>query len=108
LGKRRYYVFLCSNERPADNPKGSCAVGGAAAVRDAFTEAIEREGLRSAVRVVKTSCLDNCARGPVLAIYPDDIWYQGVKATDVAEIVDSHLKRGQPVERLLLRPTEFG
>jgi len=108
LGKRRFYVFLCTNERPADNPKGSCVGGGAVAVRDAFTEVIEREGLRSAVRVVKASCLDNCARGPVLAIYPDDVWYQGVKAADVAEIVESHFKRGQPVERLLLRPGEFG
>jgi (2Fe-2S) ferredoxin len=108
LGKRRYYVLLCTNERPADNPKGSCVGNGSIAVRDAFTEVIEREGLRSAVRVVKTSCLDNCARGPVLAIFPDDVWYQGVSAADVPEIVESHLKRGQPVERLLLRPAEFG
>jgi len=108
LGKRRHYVFLCTNERPADSPKGSCATGGAAAVRDAFAEVLEREGLRSTVRVVKTSCLDNCARGPILAVYPDDVWYQGVKPADVPEIVESHLKGGQPVERLRLRPDDFG
>ena len=80
---------------------------GAGAVRDRFAEVLVREGLKDRVRVVRTSCLDNCSRGPTVAIYPDDVWYQKVQAQDVEEIVESHFKNGRPVERLLLPPSEF-
>ena len=81
--------------------------GGAEAVRQRFSEILVRENLKDTFRVVRSSCLDNCSRGPTLAIYPDDVWYQGVRPEDVEEIVESHLKNGRPVERLVLAPDEF-
>ena len=107
MPKRRYYIYLCVNERPADNPKGCCMRNGADAVRDRFAEQIRDRDLRDVVRVVRTSCLDNCSKGPTLAVYPDDVWYQGVQADDVEEILDRHIGKGEPVERLLLPPEEF-
>ena len=107
MTKRRYYVMLCINERPPGNPKGSCTEAGALELRDRFAEVILREDLRATVRVVRTSCLDNCSRGPTMAVYPDDVWYQRVQAADVEEIVESHFKNGRPVQRLLLPPDEF-
>ena len=107
MPKRQYYVFLCVNERPPENPKGCCTSRGSAAVRERFAEALTREGLRDRVRLVRTSCLDNCSKGPTMVVYPDDVWYQGVQAEDVDEIVESHLKSGRPVERLRLKPSEF-
>ena len=80
---------------------------GADLVRDRFAERIRERSLRDDVRVVRTSCLDNCSKGPTLAVYPDDVWYQGVTAGDVDEILDSHLGHGRPVERLVLPPEEF-
>jgi len=107
MGKRRFYLLLCVNERAPDNPKGCCMRNGADRVRDRFAEVILRENLRETVRVVKASCLDNCSRGPTLAVYPDDVWYQRVQAEDVEEIIESHIRNGRPVDRLILRPDQF-
>ena len=49
-------------------------------------------------------CLDRCAGGPVAVVYPEAVWYSYVDASDIDEIVESHLKNGQVVERLLTPP----
>jgi (2Fe-2S) ferredoxin len=59
---------------------------------------------RGGVRVNKAGCLDRCAGGPVAVVYPEGVWYSFVDASDIDEIVESHLKNGQPVERLRLPP----
>ena len=56
------------------------------------------------VRVNKAGCLDRCAGGPVAVVYPEGTWYTFVDASDIDEIVDSHLKNGRVVERLVLPP----
>jgi len=38
-----------------------------------------------------------------MVVYPDAVWYGGVKAQDVDEIIESHLLGGMPVERLMMR-----
>jgi (2Fe-2S) ferredoxin len=48
--------------------------------------------------------LGSLRRGPVAVIYPEGVWYTYVDEQDIDEIVDSHLKNGQVVERLLLAP----
>jgi (2Fe-2S) ferredoxin len=35
-------------------------------------------------------------------IYPDGVWYAQVRASDVTEIIESHLLNGLVVERLAL------
>ena len=59
------------------------------------------------VRVNKAGCLDRCAAGPVAVVYPEGTWYTFVDTSDIDEIVESHLKNGQVVERLLV-PPELG
>ena len=56
------------------------------------------------VRVNKSGCLDRCAGGPVAVVYPDAVWYSYVDAQDIDEIVDSHLKNGRIVTRLVIAP----
>ena len=56
------------------------------------------------VRVNKSGCLDRCAGGPVAVVYPDAVWYSYVDGQDIDEIVDSHLKNGQIVTRLVIAP----
>jgi len=53
------------------------------------------------LRVNKAGCLDRCAAGPVCVVYPEGVWYTYVDDHDIDEIVDSHLKDGVVVERLL-------
>ena len=53
------------------------------------------------VRVNKAGCLDRCSGGPVAVVYPEGVWYTYVDKADIDEIVTSHLKNGQVVERLI-------
>jgi (2Fe-2S) ferredoxin len=46
--------------------------------------------------------MDRCAAGPVAVVYPEAIWYTYVDIHDIDEIVESHLKNGVVVERLLI------
>ena len=54
------------------------------------------------VRVNKSGCLDRCAAGPVAVVYPEAVWYTFIDDSDIDEIVESHLKNGKVVERLVL------
>jgi (2Fe-2S) ferredoxin len=95
-------VLVCINERPADNPKGSCAAKGSAALYEQLKAMAKDKGLSRRVIVSKTSCLKHCSRGITVAVYPDNVWYAGVTAGDLGEICDSHLRDGVPVERLAM------
>ena len=94
------HVFVCTNERSADHPKGCCKARGGVEVRDALKQALTARGLAKSIRANTAGCLDQCAHGVAIVVYPEQVWYGGVTVADVAEIVEQHLVGGQPVERL--------
>ncbi len=100
----RHHIFFCLNQRT--NGESCCSQQGAQAAFDHCKKRVKADGLAGVggVRVNKAGCLDRCAGGPVLVVYPDETWYTFVDASDIDEIVESHLKNGQPVERLRLPP----
>jgi (2Fe-2S) ferredoxin len=102
MAKLRSHIFVCTNERGADHPRGSCKPKNAEGLVQAFKETLAREGLRSEVRAQKAGCLDTCEYGPSVVVYPEGVWYGKVQLTDVSEIVQSHIKAGVPVARLLI------
>ena len=53
--------------------------------------------------VSESRCLGRCEHGPVVVVYPDDVWYQYVDEEDVDEIIESHLIGGKIVERLTIK-----
>ena len=62
---------------------------------------IKKADLEGSVEVLLTGCFGFCAKGPIVKIYPDDIFYTQVKPEDASEIVQSHLINHKVVERLL-------
>lgn len=96
------HIFFCLNQR--DNGENACAQHGAQAAFDHCKSRVKGEGLAGPgrVRVNKSGCLDRCAGGPVAVVYPEAVWYTFVDQHDIDEIVDTHLKHGKVVERLLL------
>jgi (2Fe-2S) ferredoxin len=102
MSRFRHHVFVCENRRPDGDPRGSCAARGSGGIRDAFKAELKRLGLNGAVRANGAGCLDACAHGPTVVVYPEGVWYAGVTPADVPEIVESHLVGGRPVARLLL------
>ena len=100
----RHHVFFCLNQR--SNGEACCAQHEAQAAFDHCKKRIKDAGLAGpgGIRVNKAGCLDRCAGGPVVVVYPEAVWYTFVDREDIDEIVDSHLAKGQPVERLMLPP----
>jgi nitrite reductase/ring-hydroxylating ferredoxin subunit/(2Fe-2S) ferredoxin len=69
---------------------------------------VQRAGRQSDVRINKSGCFSQCGHGPMIVVYPDDVWYAGVQESDLEEILVSHLIGGHPVERLRYDPGKPG
>jgi (2Fe-2S) ferredoxin len=100
-------IFFCLNERT--NGEACCAQYQAQEAFDRCKQQVKAAGLAGPgkVRVNKAGCLDRCAAGPVAVVYPEAVWYSFVDVQDIDEIVESHLKNGKVVERLLT-PAHLG
>ena len=61
---------------------------------------VKQHGLGARVRINNSGCLDQCGHGPMIVVYPENVWYWGVTSDDAEEIVREHLIGGRPVERL--------
>jgi (2Fe-2S) ferredoxin len=55
------------------------------------------------VRINAAGCLDRCELGPTLVIYPEGVWYSCPTTADIDEVLETHLKNGGRVERLMLQ-----
>ncbi|WP_408596964.1 (2Fe-2S) ferredoxin domain-containing protein [Limnohabitans sp.] len=98
------HIFFCTNQRASG--EDSCAQHHAQAGFDHCKALVKAAGLNGPgkVRVNKAGCLDRCAAGPVAVVYPEAVWYTYVDLHDIDEIVESHLKNGKPVLRLMTPP----
>ncbi|MFN7947171.1 MAG: (2Fe-2S) ferredoxin domain-containing protein [Blastocatellia bacterium] len=103
MPKYEHHIFICTNKRPPENPRGCCDPEGLGELQLAFKRELAARGLKESIRANKAGCLDQCESGPTVVVYPEGIWYGGVKAEDVAEIIESHIMNGVPVERLKMR-----
>ena len=97
------HIFFCLNQRDGE---ACCADHGAEAAFAHCKAQAKKAGLLGAgkVRVNRAGCLDRCAGGPVVVVYPEGVWYSYVDTQDIDEIVASHLAKGEVVERLRLAP----
>lgn len=95
----RYHVYCCTQDKPGGRP--CCTGNGAAATLDALRAELAKAGLADEVHVTTAGSLGLCERGPNWVVYPEGVWYSGVKPEDVPEIVREHFVAGRPVTRLL-------
>ncbi len=105
MPKFTHHIFICGNQRPDGHPRGCCDPTGGAELQKLFKSKLAERGLHGSVRANKAGCLDQCEHGPNVVIYPEAIWYGGVTAADVDEIIEEHIVRGRPVARLMLPDT---
>src|SRR4051794_18137197 len=102
---RERYLFVCTNRRDENNPKGSCAAKGSEEVVKKLKEALKVRGLANAVRACSSSCLDLCEIGISIVQEPEHVAYGGVTLGDVDEIAEA-AGTGRVVDRLVVhRPT---
>ncbi|GEM_PF-353390 len=97
------HLFVCTSGEYCPHVDGDSPT-----IHAAFKAAVAQAGLRGKVRVNNSGCLDQCGHGPNAVVYPEGVWYSHLTLEDVPEIVESHLKNGKPVERLMYHPAKAG
>ncbi|MGA9061108.1 MAG: methyltransferase [Terracidiphilus sp.] len=95
----RIHLFVCTQQKPEG--VASCHAAGSSALLDRLDREIRARGLSEDVQLTTSGCMGLCEEGPVLVVYPEGVWYRRVQANDIPEIVDRHLRHGEPVERLV-------
>jgi (2Fe-2S) ferredoxin len=97
--KYQKHLFICTNQRP-DGEKKSCGEACGLTLVKEFKKLLREKNLHGFMRAQRTGCLDACEHGPSLVVYPDGVFYGGVRPEDAAEIIEEHLMQNKPVERL--------
>tara|TARA_B110000014_G_C19856243_1_gene443606 strand:- start:322 stop:630 length:309 start_codon:yes stop_codon:yes gene_type:complete len=102
MSRYKKHIFICINKRESSLNKKSCSDAGFE-IRAKFVEELRKNNLMHEVRANKSGCLGGCSFGPVIVIYPDQIWYKNVKLEDVSEIVNETIINNKILDRLLFK-----
>ena len=100
MSKYRMHILVCGGT--------GCISSGSVEVLDALHAELEKRGLADEVQVLKTGCFGFCEQGPIVKIYPDNVFYVKVTAADVATLVEEHIVKGRTVEALLYKNPQTG
>ncbi len=97
MGPFEKHVFVCTT--------GSvCPTDNSLLVHARLKELVKEAGLKNRIRINNSGCMDQCGNGPMVVVYPENVWYCHVQPQDADEIVREHLIGGRPVERLIYHP----
>ena len=97
----RMHVFVCTNERSQESPRGCCAAKNSLEILTRLKRAAKAEGLKD-VRVNKAGCLDNCESGPSCVVYPEGTWYTLPEEDEGMDRILQHLKGGDVASEYLM------
>lgn len=100
MAKPEKHVFVCSQNRPPNHPRGACSHKGANEVLQAFWQQLQQRNAYDRIAVSFSGCLGPCNQGANVVVYPEGVLYGKVTKEDVAEIFEKHLLGDEPVERL--------
>ena len=78
-------IFVC-----ATPGEGRCGEKGGEELLEAFRVEVERQGFSQSV-ILRNACTRRHEEGPVVFVFPDDVWYTRVALEDVPLIVEKHL-----------------
>lgn len=91
----RRHVLVCRGPR--------CAAQDSERTAQELAASVTAAGLGDEdVMLTQSGCLYPCNHAPVVAVYPDDIWYGGITADSAAQLVAEHLVQGRPLSRATL------
>lgn len=102
MPKPKYHIIICTNDRPPGHPRGSCGERGAKDLMMKFFEEIGLHDLFRDILLTESTCTGPCHLGISVIVYPDGVWYHKVTEADVAEIIEEHIMKGKPVQRLIM------
>jgi (2Fe-2S) ferredoxin len=99
------HIFMCTNVRPEGHPRGCCSAGGSEKLCGHMREKARQMGIEN-IRCNTSGCLERCELGPNMVIYPEGVWYHYETTQDIDEILETHVKNGGRVARLMLQPDQ--
>jgi (2Fe-2S) ferredoxin len=96
MGQFKRHVFVCTGG-------DTCPHQGSVEIHRLLKDGARARGLKNEVRINKSGCLDQCGNGPMVVVYPEDVWYAGVTAERAGRILEEHLAGGRPCADLEYR-----
>ena len=96
MSRFQKHIFICINERKADDKRGCCASRGSLELLDYIKGRVHESDLKGKVRVNKAGCLDKCEDGPSCVVYPEGTWYSLPKDEGGLNEILRPLKDGKP------------
>ncbi|HDH01336.1 MAG TPA: NADH-quinone oxidoreductase subunit F, partial [Nitrospirae bacterium] len=98
MEKYRANLLLCAGT--------GCVASGTQEVKEALKEELKKRDLEDEIKLVLTGCNGFCAEGPVMLVYPEEIFYQKLTVEDIPKLVEEHFLKGRPYEKLMFREPE--
>ena len=91
MGQYEKHVFVCTSGK-------TCKAAGSAETFEYLKHAARDAGIAQRVRVNHSGCTGQCGHGPMVVVYPEDVWYGAVTVERAGRIFTEHLVQGMPVE----------
>ena len=91
MGQYKYHVFVCTSGK-------TCPLDGSITVHGILKKSAAAAGLKGSVRINHSGCMNQCGHGPMVVVYPEDVWYAHVDEEGARRIVEEHLIGGKIVE----------
>jgi nitrite reductase/ring-hydroxylating ferredoxin subunit/(2Fe-2S) ferredoxin len=101
MGQYDRHVFVCTSGE-------TCPEQGDTEKYVKVLRAGAQKAGRTDIRINKSGCFSQCGHGPMIVVYPENVWYSAVQESDLDEILTAHIIGGQPVERLRYNPGRPG
>jgi len=98
MGQYARHVFVCTSGETCPTQ------GDVEKMVKMLRAGVVTSGRQVEVRINKAGCFSQCGHGPMIVVYPENVWYCGVQESDIKEILDSHITGGVPVKRLVYDP----
>lgn len=98
MEKYRANLLICAGT--------GCVASGTPKVKAALQDELEKRGLADEIKIVLTGCNGFCAEGPVMLVYPDEIFYQKLTVEEVPKLVEEHFLKGRLYEKLMFKEPE--
>ncbi len=99
MQKPDHHILVCASFRGTE-AKGMCMKKESLQLVPYLEEEIADRGLNAMVSA--TGCLNLCDEGPVMVIYPQGYWYQGVEGEEAVDEILDALEEGKPAKSYLL------
>jgi len=87
MNKPTHHIFVCGSYR-GGTPQGVCHKKESARLLQFFEQEISDREL-DGVMVSSTGCLQACDEGPVVVVYPQNLWYKKVDEYAAEAILDA-------------------